>query len=735
MAATVDSIALSPEPPIARRNSTGRRLSGPGRRLSGACGTGGFRKEDIENFFDENDDEKEREAAKKERSAGRAKAKEKKPPRSPFKETPGHQRRKQLYQDAIQMAAEDRVNAQNSWHLDLIDNMGHMLGGEQTTDEHGNPNFQVASTTLDAGVKIYSYRVDSVFQRAFKLVGGLNRSGKGGEEVVDEGAEVEGEEGAEGEKADKKPKISAKKAAAIAAAAAAGTAHLESDINKLNLTKLDVTFDVDPLFHRTSAKFDEGGAKGLLLNNLALHKGTELVFDSTDAVGKKATAKGGPESPASVMNPPIPRSALAELIPKDHASKHVSREFTHFWAHINGTTPVSPDGDGDEEEEEEEEEYVESAPISAAILDGDYAAYEPDASFDDDDDAEAREAEKMLSMREDAMGTDEEGNVADVMDLSDRAFFGGLVEIEEEVEILAPEVAAARGLLSQQAQKLLTVGQRWAGPGHWKFKAPSNAVGGGAGPKALKKEKVAFLIDFAQAKRVAKEVEGEKPAPKGTTTLTQAARAKAKATETTLPHDYHCTVEPLEALFDKPARRVSYSAKKTIMQKKKIRDPNAPFDISDNLTPPSPMPNTSGGEYADDDDAFDNGFGGAGDDDDMEPPAPIIGADGVEMVAQVQRVAKVDIGYAKKAKTVDIKALKEDVWTLLQEEGKKKGKKGGEISFQDVLNGLHKKMPDKSKLEEVSFAYCFICLLHLGNEKTLEITGDGDMKNMKVKLP
>ena len=143
------------------------------------------------------------------------------------------------------------------------------------------------------------------------------------------------------------------------------------------------------------------------------------------------------------------------------------------------------------------------------------------------------------------------------------------------------------------------------------------------------------------------------------------------------------------------------------------------------------MPNTSGGEYADDDDAFDNGFGGAGDDDDMEPPAPIIGADGVEMVAQVQRVAKVDIGYAKKAKTVDIKALKEDVWTLLQEEGKK----GGEISFQDVLNGLHKKMPDKSKLEEVSFAYCFICLLHLGNEKTLEITGDGDMKNMKVKLP
>ena len=39
------------------------------------------------------------------------------------------------------------------------------------------------------------------------------------------------------------------------------------------------------------------------------------------------------------------------------------------------------------------------------------------------------------------------------------------------------------------------------------------------------------------------------------------------------------------------------------------------------------------------------------------------------------------------------------------------------------------------KLSEVSFAYCFICLLHLANEKSLEVLGEGDMKDMRIRLP
>lgn len=47
-----------------------------------------------------------------------------------------------------------------------------------------------------------------------------------------------------------------------------------------------VAFNVDPLFHQTSAQFDEGGAGGLLLNNLSVYRGCEIVFDSHEVPEK-----------------------------------------------------------------------------------------------------------------------------------------------------------------------------------------------------------------------------------------------------------------------------------------------------------------------------------------------------------------------------------------------------------------------------------------------------------------
>lgn len=41
---------------------------------------------------------------------------------------------------------------------------------------------------------------------------------------------------------------------------------------------------MDPLFKKTSADFDEGGAKGLLLNHLSLDRQGRIVFDASDTV-------------------------------------------------------------------------------------------------------------------------------------------------------------------------------------------------------------------------------------------------------------------------------------------------------------------------------------------------------------------------------------------------------------------------------------------------------------------
>ena len=45
---------------------------------------------------------------------------------------------------------------------------------------------------------------------------------------------------------------------------------LERNLGNINTTKYDLEFDVDPLFSKTSAKFDESGSKGLLLNNISV---------------------------------------------------------------------------------------------------------------------------------------------------------------------------------------------------------------------------------------------------------------------------------------------------------------------------------------------------------------------------------------------------------------------------------------------------------------------------------
>ena len=43
-------------------------------------------------------------------------------------------------------------------------------------------------------------------------------------------------------------------------------------------------------------------------------------------------------------------------------------------------------------------------------------------------------------------------------------------------------------------------------------------------------------------------------------------------------------------------------------------------------------------------------------------------------------------------------------------------------------------MPEQA-LADISFAYCFICLLHLCNEKGLEVEGQEDYNNMTVTWP
>jgi condensin complex subunit 2 len=111
----------------------------------------------------------------------------------------------EMYQTAIRMNAENKINTTNSWNLHIIDQMDAFLSlndGNETnsslrsnaqdqmavsgdesngttvapTETSTRVNFTKASCTLDASVKIYSYRVDDVHLTSYKVLANLNRT-------------------------------------------------------------------------------------------------------------------------------------------------------------------------------------------------------------------------------------------------------------------------------------------------------------------------------------------------------------------------------------------------------------------------------------------------------------------------------------------------------------------------------------------------------------------------------
>jgi condensin complex subunit 2 len=176
------------------------------------------------------------------------------------------------FEEWMKMATDNKINANNSWNFALIDYFHDM----SLLREGDSVNFQKASCTLDGCVKIYTSRVDSVATETGKLLSGLADSGnkkrKGGDAENEDGEDGDDdEEGEDGTK--KKGKKKAQRSA---------EATLVNSFEQLRLKKMELEFSVDPLFKKASADFDEGGAKGLLLNHLSIDSTGRIVFDSSD---------------------------------------------------------------------------------------------------------------------------------------------------------------------------------------------------------------------------------------------------------------------------------------------------------------------------------------------------------------------------------------------------------------------------------------------------------------------
>jgi condensin complex subunit 2 len=56
----------------------------------------------------------------------------------------------------------------------------------------------------------------------------------------------------------------------------------------------------------------------------------------------------------------------------------------------------------------------------------------------------------------------------------------------------------------------------------------------------------------------------------------------------------------------------------------------------------------------------------------------------------------------------------------------------GSLNFTDVVNGLKSVYPEKA-MADLSTSFCFICVLHLANEKGLVINNTDGFENLTIR--
>ncbi|KAL2756357.1 hypothetical protein ACRALDRAFT_2059497 [Sodiomyces alcalophilus JCM 7366] len=724
------------------------------------------------------------------------------------------------FEEWMKMATDNKINATNSWNFALIDYFHDM----SLLKEGDSVNFQKASCTLDGCVKIYTSRVDSVATETGKLLSGLADSNSRKKDRDD--AEGEGEESEEEVDEDgnvrKKPKRKAQRSS---------EATLAPSFASLQLKKFELEFAVDPLFKKASADFDEGGAKGLLLNHLMIDSQGRIVFDSSDDVEDAQTSKtrnqgnhaddhDDEDEDGDDMTPDA-SAVHDQLLAEEEAAADVEIDLgalgARFFPHLSRLDELdvcpslktfelgNPSGSLDipflkapEDWRDQDLDTTSGLNLgdkSGMFIDGDNAA-----GFDDDDDmglgafdmgadvafgeggeAWAREAALEPQMRVYNVVDGEEGDAASLE--QDAGDYMVSMAHGKNADQLHEDIL---GYFDQALQK------NWTSAEHWRIRKIKDADKP-AGPTRTRKEKAPFEIDFA-APMDQTLADALYTQASSSSVISLPRKDRTSKSRNLLPDDKHFNSRSLLNLFLKPKARLSSRRIRAGLGYGRQADrdgppPGAEMDEAFWASQKDPAHGIGGdtGEGGGGGDYDANFFqddalpfaGGVGDDDDdddhlefadaREQFSPVgegdaglttggamgmtamlsgetmsnhtMGAFGTTLVTSTRRVRPDYVQYARTAKKVDVRRLKEEIWKghgfgairyEAQPDTETMVDKDKTLKFTSVMNNLQSVYP-KPMMEDISTSYCFICLLHLANEKGLVIEKTPELTELEIR--
>jgi condensin complex subunit 2 len=577
-------------------------------------------------------------------------------------------------------------------------------------------NFQRASCTLDGCVKIYTNRVDGVATETGKLLSGLADSGNknknkgnGHDDVANSDDDEENEEG-EGHRKKK------------ARTQRSSEATLVSSFTQLKLKKMELEFSVDPLFKKASADFDEGGAKGLLLNHLAIDATGRIVFDSSDDQHTGSENSGDDASPDALATaddtqrltnfvdvdiealgaaflPDLTRLNEQDICPSmkdfDLTNTNGSLDLPFLKA-MDHSTQNQLEAEVENSNKADKSGILLNEEIGLALDDDDaeLGGFEmlDDVGFGEGGEAWAREAALDQQMRVHTVPI----SVGDEEDGMDEELIGFDGNRPRKVELFNGATSEQENMLTYFDKALH---KNWAGPEHWKIRRIKDISKPSAMQIPKKKEKEPFEIDFGgpMTQDLADALYTQ------ATSISSISLPKAlwrSKTRNLLPDDKHFNSRQLLGLFLKPRARLGFKGlgfKITPSSDREQATPRGEVDEAywarnENISADaSNLDKARQGDY--DADFFqDDGLNmldlPIGDEDEdfadarehFSPPALASTDDaaslggaltgnhanegpfGAQLVTQNRRSRPEYVQYARVAKKVDVRKLKEEMW-------------------------------------------------------------------------
>ncbi|XP_009878117.1 PREDICTED: condensin complex subunit 2 [Charadrius vociferus] len=576
-------------------------------------------------------------------------------------------------------------------------------------------NFKIAAGTLDASAKIYAVRVDAVHADAYKVLGGLGKDSSPKKNV-------DGPEGEDSPAPEAVKRVQTKKKYSFKT--------IEQNLNNINVSEANRRCEMDPMFQKTAAFFDECSTAGIFLTGLRTQScHSELLFDSKIVPLPSSETLTLPNSdPVKVMNLKLLLEQCIEKRPI--CSSLAGFQFTKWDA----------------------ESHDESV---SALLD---KFRKSDHVFDINAEMESDVEDCVPTLPDDDFNSDSPRSTAagKIGEFTENLNSFGIVHQSKrtdavpfgggDISTMCLHLSVKPGEYSYFSPRTLSM---WAGPEHWRFKPRHKPDADSEKETKKRSVKKAFEMNFDEDI----DFEAYFRKTKASVTLAKSILESENVKSTTLPADFNYDPNNILQLFLKPGLKLC-----------KMSEPGSSLNHEDEIgeydyNNPNDTANFCPALQAADSDDDDDPIQFVGQTEEFNLTAHPEGQElrvigdvdittygELNLIAEPQKVNKIAMQYAKTAKKMDMKGLKISMWDLLTHGHKKEtvaemedAEKEEDVSvvegekvFSSITKELLHRLPS-AMAKNLSVPLAFVCLLHLANEKNLKLEGTEDLSDVLVK--